>query len=360
MIGNNKDIAVTKPTILMSFPFVEDGGWFNPVGVACLEALEALGFQVEMFNPVVAEKSNPGWKALERAAVIAGRLIGQSKTQTKDRLPWLGEAIRGAGLVNAARRTQPDYLFVVSTFTYPKGILELLREECGIRKTIGWCVEGPTWIADPNQQANLYDYYFCIHRSGITHPGIHYLPLVGFDAAAYSPLVGERKTRQLVFVGRKKERRVEWLASLKDLGLELYGPEWENSELASNLTAPSISGKDLNLLYNHSKIVLNVSSWSNQYRSCLNLRILDVPATGSMLLTDYAPDIEEYLQPDREVVIAHSPEEMRDKARYYLAHDTQREKIAHAGWERVQQMETYLQKMQRMLMSCGISLPGDS
>lgn len=38
-----------------------------------------------------------------------------------------------------------------------------------------------------------------------------------------------------------------------------------------------------------------------------------------MLLTDYAAGIEAYLQPDREVVIAHSPEEMRDEARCYLA-----------------------------------------
>lgn len=144
------------------------------------------------------------------------------------------------------------------------------------------------------------------------------------------------------------------------MGLEVYGPDWETSGLAPDRVAPGIYGEDLNRLYNRSKIVLNVSAWSNRELNCLNLRILDVPATGSMLLSDYAPDIEEYLQPDREVVIAHSPEEMRDKARYYLAHDAQREKIAHAGWERVQQMETYLQKMQHMLKSCGIRLPGDS
>ena len=100
-----------------------------------------------------------------------------------------------------------------------------------------------------------------------------------------------------------------------------------------------------------------VSAWSNHDLNCLNLRILDVPATGSLLLTDYAPDIEEYLKPDREVVVAHSPEEMRDKVRYYLAHEAERERIALAGWERVQKMETYLQKMRRMLTACDIEPP---
>jgi spore maturation protein CgeB len=351
-------MASMRPTILMSFPFVEEGGgWHIPLGGACVNALAALGFHVEMFNPVVAAKSGHGWKFLERAAVLGGRLAGQSKVQTKARLPWLEDSLRRRGIVDLARRVRPDYLFVVSTFTYSRAVLDQLRDECGVKSAIGWCVEGPTWINDPNREAGLYDHYFCIHRSGITHPGIRYLPAVGFDPAAYSRLDAEEKTHPLVFVGREKKRRVEWLTPLKDLGLELYGPEWEKNGLAANQAAAGIYGQELNLLYNRSKIVLNVSAWSNDESDCLNLRILDVPATGSMLLTDYAPGIEEYLQPDREVVIARSPEEMHDKARYYLAHDAAREKIARAGWERVQTMETYEQKMRRMIGLCGIPIP---
>lgn len=60
-----------------------------------------------------------------------------------------------------------------------------------------------------------------------------------------------------------------------------------------------------------------------------------MPACGSMLLTDFAPGIEDCLHPDREVIVAHTPEEMCDKAKYYFAQDAQREKVARAGWERV-------------------------
>lgn len=345
----------------MSFPFVEEGGgWHIPLGEACAKGLELLGFRVVRFNPVVQTKSGLGWKSLERVAVLAGRLIGQSKAQTKAALPWLEESIRYRAIVDLAARTRPDYLLTVSTFSYPRSVLERLRSECGIRKTIGWCVEGPTWINDANREADLYDHYFCIHRSGITHPAIEYLPALGYDCAAYSRIDGERKSLPLVFVGRKKERRVAWLEPLKELGLAVYGPEWEKSGLAANRAASGIYGQELNLLYNRSQIVLNVSAWENDASACLNLRILDVPACGTMLLTDYAAGIEDYLQPDREVVIAHSPEEMSDKARYYLAHDAQREKIAQAGWERVQKMETYAQKMQRLIERCGIALPADA
>lgn len=345
----------------MSFPFVEEGGgWYIPLGEACARGLETLGFRVERFNPVVQGKRGWLWKNLERAAVLGGRLLGRSKAQTKARLPWLDEATRYRLIVEAARRTRPDYLLTVSTFTYPRRVLELLRAECGVKQAIGWCVEGPTWINDPNREAQLYDNYFCIHRRGITHPAIQYLPALGFDPAAYVRLDGEYRTHELVFVGRKKERRVAWLAPLMELGLEVYGPEWEKSPLVAQYAGPGIFGRDLNLLYNRSKIVLNVSAWENDESACLNLRILDVPACGSLLLTDYAAGIDEYLRPDHEVVIAHSPEEMRDKARYYLAHDAQREKIAVAGWERVQKMETYAQKMRRMISLCQIPIPIDS
>lgn len=347
------------PTILMSFPFVESGGWCIPLGEACAQGLEALGFRVERFNPVVQGKSGFIWKSLERTAVLGGRLFGRSKAQTKARLPWREESLRYRAIIDLARRTRPDYLLTVSTFIYPRRVIEQLRAECGVRQTIGWCVEGPTWINDANRQAELYDHYFCIHRRGITHPAIQYLPALGFDPAAYARIDGELKAHPLVFVGRQKARRVAWLSPLAELGLEVYGPEWEKSGLAANQRASGVFGRELKLLYNRSKIVLNVSAWENDELASLNLRILDVPACGSLLLTDHAAGIEDYLQPDREVLIAHTPEEMFDKARYYLAHDAQRERIAQAGWERVQKMETYAQKMRRMISLCQVPIPVD-
>lgn len=350
---------MNKPRILISFPFAEAGGqWGIPLGRACVEALQELGFCVEKFNPIAESDRGFGWKSLERLAVLGGRLIGRSKADTKSRLPWLEDARRFKGILLAARAAKPDYLFVISTATYPKRILDALHLEHDLKKTIGWCVEGPTWVGRPNLEAELYDHYFCIHNKNITHPKIQHLPALGLDASAYHRMPDQAKTHDLVFVGREKKRRVAWFTPLRDMDLKLFGPGWDTTPLASNHAQNAISGAPLNQLYNQSKIVLNVSAWENAVDSCLNLRILDVPATGSLLLTDYAPGIEEYLVPDKEVVVAHSPEEMREKALYYLRHDEARERIAHAGWERVQQLETYSQKMRRLLESCGIQPPG--
>lgn len=75
------------PTILMSFSFFESDGWAIPLGEACVKGLESLGFRVEKFNPVVAAEVGVGRKSLERAAVLAGRLVGRTKEQTKASLP---------------------------------------------------------------------------------------------------------------------------------------------------------------------------------------------------------------------------------------------------------------------------------
>lgn len=346
------------PRILISFPFVEEGGaWHIPLGAACVDALLDMGFEVDTFNPVVGEKKGAGWKAMERCAVLGGRLVGRSKASTKARLPWLEEARRAKALLEKVRQSHPDILLVISTFTYPASLLEQLRSECGVKEIIGWCVEGPTWAQNPNTEADLYDHYFCIHRSGIINNTIRHLPAVGLDVSAYSKLAGIPKRRDLVFVGRQKPRRIEWLKEMESLDLEIYGPAWRSTALANRCLSDGIFGDALNHLYNESRIVLNVSAWSNHDLNCLNLRILDVPATGSVLLTDSAPDIAEYLAPGREVLVADSPEEMRDKARWYLAHDSEREAIAAAGYARVQQLETYPQKIRRLLDMCKIAIP---
>ena len=240
---------MNAPKILISFPFVEGGGgWHIPLGAACVEALEALGFATCRFNPVVESETGVLWKILERLAVLGGRTIGKPKAWTKSRLPWLEDARRYKGLVEAVRATKPDYLFVISTFNYPKDLLDRLRSEFGVRQLICWCVEGPTWINDPNVEAELYDHYFCIHKTKIHHARIQHLPAVGFDPGAYSRLDGVEKRRDLVFVGRQKTRRVEWLSALKDLKPELYGPGWVRCAMRELQVSVGIFGLDLNRL----------------------------------------------------------------------------------------------------------------
>lgn len=79
-----------------------------------------------------------------------------------------------------------------------------------------------------------------------------------------------------------------------------------------------------------SKVVFNISMTDD-----INMRTFEVMATGSFLLTNWIPTIEDIFEDGKHLVLYRSEEEMIDKARYYVTHDAEREKIAKAGYEEV-------------------------
>jgi Glycosyl transferases group 1 len=82
--------------------------------------------------------------------------------------------------------------------------------------------------------------------------------------------------------------------------------------------------------FNQSKIVFNIAMTDD-----INMRCFEALATGSFLLTNWIPTIEKIFEDGKHLVLYRSLDEMVDKAKYYLAHDDEREKIAQAGYEHV-------------------------
>lgn len=82
--------------------------------------------------------------------------------------------------------------------------------------------------------------------------------------------------------------------------------------------------------FSESKIVFNIAMTDD-----INMRCFEVMATGSFLLTNWIPTIEELFEDGKHCVFYRSEEEMIAKAQYYLEHDQEREAIAQAGYEEV-------------------------
>lgn len=354
-----------RSRVLLSFPFEEEqGAWYIPLGDVCACVLEDMGFEVLRFNPVEKPREFFGRKTLERLAVFAGRFALLSKQRTKQLLPWNEERRRFERIEQAVASFRPDVVFVISTFTYPAQVLRRLRQLFGVKHLLGWCVEGPSWIRSPVDEARLYDVYFCIHHSTIPpNAGIHYLPAVAHDPDHYRLLQPRPpKRHDVTFVGRPKRRRVEMLRHVLDYHPTVIGPGWEacGAEFQPYVKGQMIVGEALNRLYNETRIVLNISAWENEGQDCPNLRIVDVPSTGSFLLSDYSDYAADLFRPGLEVEFYSSVEELRDKLAYYLTHDAQRERIARAGYEKACTLETYPDKMKFILDTSGISRPRDA
>ena len=65
-----------------------------------------------------------------------------------------------------------------------------------------------------------------------------------------------------------------------------------------------------------------------------NMRMYEVTGMGTCLLTDWKNDINEYFEPDYEIVVYKSKEEVLQKIDYLLNNPKEREKIALNGQKR--------------------------
>lgn len=87
------------------------------------------------------------------------------------------------------------------------------------------------------------------------------------------------------------------------------------------------------LVFRHSKINLNITS--KTIESGIPQRVLDILACGGFCLTNYQPEIAEFFEDGRELVMYTDMEDLAQKAAYYLQHEEEREVIARAGREKV-------------------------
>jgi len=85
----------------------------------------------------------------------------------------------------------------------------------------------------------------------------------------------------------------------------------------------------------NSKIGFNIAM-----KDDTNMRCFETMATGTMLLTDRISNIEELFEDRKHLVLYDGLDDMVEKAKYYLAHDDEREKIAQAGYKEVMAKHT--------------------
>ncbi|MEY4753787.1 MAG: hypothetical protein RJA44_1462 [Pseudomonadota bacterium] len=306
--------------------------WQHPFFAATADALEQLGHEVHRFHAGIdAAAPTAGQKLLERSLTGPARLLGIDKRSVKQRLPWTTEFKRHQALLEAVTRHRPEILIVITYVRYPAEVLRQCRD-LGVRTLVGWFVEGPQHEYDAESEAPLYDRYFCIHRNlkADWQQRIAHLPAIALNATEFHPLQPAPPRReQIVFVGNRTERRARYLAALHDLPLQIWGPGgWDQDPaLKHAFRSEFIWGPELNALYNQSAIVLNISTWDPGL-SGLTQRVLDVPASGTFLLTDESADLRALPELGRHIATFETPEQLRAQCLHYLAEPQQRDEIA--------------------------------
>ena len=96
---------------------------------------------------------------------------------------------------------------------------------------------------------------------------------------------------------------------------------------------------EMPLVFHDSRINIHITLRS--ITSGVSQRVLDVLACGGFLLTNYQPEIAEYFVDGEELVMYSDFNDMYAKIDYYLAHEEERRRIAHAGYLKVKELFNY-------------------
>ncbi|WP_341676026.1 glycosyltransferase [Niveibacterium sp. SC-1] len=338
-------------TVLISYFFAEDA---LPLGDSLARGLAANGWHVERFHCQAESRfANSVLKPMRKLAKTLGVDWDPASHFGLD-----NETFRNARMLEALRRVRPDMLLVVRGTDYTPTTLRRAKEEGVLGTTVGWWVGFPESSEFLNADAARYDHYLSIHPEPMP-VGAQHLDLLGHDEDIYRPIAGVSRDIPISFVGGTNPRRLEVFSQLTDLPIQIYGPGWRKIKhgwkpaLWRRVRASGIYGEALNRLYNRSRIVLNVTGWEPAAGKGLNLRVLDVPATGAFLLTDHSEDLSAFFKVGQEIETWSTVEELRDKCRFYLENDGARERIAAAGLAKVRSLEDYRTKMGRLLHLCG-------
>lgn len=114
-----------------------------------------------------------------------------------------------------------------------------------------------------------------------------------------------------------------------------------------NIGPPVEYGKATALVFAGSKINLNITL--KGIEGGTPQRVIDVMGAGGFVLTSFCEETAELFEEDEEIVMFRTPEELVEKAAYYLAHDKERRQIAINGSEKVIRCYTYEKKLQDMV-----------
>ncbi len=147
--------------------------------------------------------------------------------------------------------------------------------------------------------------------------------------------------------------RRAFLEPLADCGLDLYGPNsWSEPNVAGRLV-DCYSGRmvdyETELPGIYASSAINVNLTHAQFGESTDPRIYDVLGCGGFLVTDDNPGIHDEFTDGEHLVVARTPEEMREKALHYLERPEERHRIAENGRRLVVERYTYRHRLSQLL-----------
>lgn len=141
-------------------------------------------------------------------------------------------------------------------------------------------------------------------------------------------ILGVDKLYDVAFVGANYGSRSTYINYLEQQGISVYA---KGSGWPLGFASPD----EMVEIFNRARIVLGFAGVGENDDICiLKGRDFEVPLTGSLYLTQYHPELEEYFIPGQDLAVFHNKEDLLAKVQFYLAHEAERETIAKNGYRK--------------------------
>jgi len=163
-----------------------------------------------------------------------------------------------------------------------------------------------------------------------------------------------RRLKRLITVGGRKS------AARKPKQMFTLSPTEGLSVVPAEICGPPLNDEDLIKMYSRSRISLGFSSCGETYRTeqrilQVRLRDFEAPMSGAFYMVEYMQELEEFYEIGKELVCYRDKADLADKAKYYLAHDVEREHIRQAGYRRAASDHTWQKRFEHVFREIGLS-----
>jgi len=244
-----------------------------------------------------------------------------------------------AALIELCQTLKPDFLF----FTWandryePKiGTLRRIKQQLGIPIVALWFEAFNELVEAVSSfvEVNIVMHSHSMPKTTEAHrhillwtpqdPSIYYNPNIDRDIDI--SFVGNVSTS----VPHYAERRTG-IATLREHGIDVYQAGGEREQF--------LSVEDYAGVHKRSKIALNFGMGGDGIPHSKG-RIFEATLCGAMLLDSQSSETDLWFEPFVDYVPFVNDDDLVEKARYYLTHDAEREKIAKNGYQKAQHKYT--------------------
>lgn len=325
------------------------GDWHSELHEAAIfQAFQKLGHEVSKF----------GWHDYFKPAK---GLVDRVGKRIQNRF-LIGPIIRklNQDLIKAAGEIVPDVIFVYRGTHITAGTLKKIKKQFPTVTLVGYNNDDPFAKGHPYSLWRIFFKAVPVYDLMLAyrHHNVDDFLRIGAQRAEllrswYFPernhsvvLSDEDKSEyecDVVFIGHyEADDRKQYLEEVVRQGfkLKLFGPgyDWDpvlkdSPELRSQIPVRLMWGEDYNKALCGAKVALCFLSKLN--RDTYTRRCFEIPATGTLMLSEYTDDLASLYKPGEEADFFKSKDELIEKVKLYLGNEELRQTVAARGYQRV-------------------------